>query len=176
MYVSVRVANKKPACVCHVCNVLGTDQRSSSYEKLVYRLCDAEKSIKTYAVEACAVSEPGEREVCDGTFARVSKKPWDVMVLEPANLLIEIQGEGHSTKLVTEQNASDTSMAARRHRDELYAEAAVRAGFSVLWLEVPGVKTSMRAMSKAWAAQLKKAVAYVKGSNPPKLMKASRTL
>jgi len=172
MFVSVRVANKRPTCVCHVCTVLSTNEGSSSYERLVYRLCEAEDLIETYAVEACAVSESGELEVCDGTTACVSKKRWDVMVLGPASLLIEIQGEGHSTKLVTKHNCSDSSMAARRHRDELYAEAAIRAGFSVLWLEVPGVKTTERALSKAWRAQLKNAVAYVTGNNPPKLMKA----
>jgi len=101
MFVSVRVANKRPTCVCHVCTVLSTNEGSSSYERLVYRLCEAEDLIETYAVEACAVSESGELEVCDGTTACVSKKRWDVMVLGPASLLIEIQGEGHSTKLVT---------------------------------------------------------------------------
>lgn len=176
MFVSVRVANKRPACVCHVCRVLGTDVKSSKYERLVYTLCDAEELIEAFAVEACAVSEVGEVEVCDGSTACVSKKRWDVMVLTPANLLIEVQGQGHSTKLVTMPNSSDSSMEARHHRDEIYAEAAVRAGCCVLWLEVGSTDTPLRVLRKAWAAELKHAVAYVRDNHPPKLMRTSRTL
>lgn len=176
MFVSVRVGNTHPECVCHVCHALNTEEGSSSYERLVYRLCDAEELIEAYAVEACAVSEPGGVEVCDGSFAYVSQKKWDVMILTPANLLVEVQGQGHSTKLVTKPNNSDSNMAARWHRDHLYAEAAIREGFTVLWLEVESADTPERVLAKAWAAELKHAVAYVQGKHPPKLLRTSHTL
>jgi hypothetical protein len=152
---------------CRVCAGQG-----STYEQLLYALCDTEECIKLYAVEAFSVYDKAELQVCDGTTTHVHRKRWDVMTLDPPNLLIEVQGEGHGKKLVTKANNPDSSMAARVHKNRLYAQAAQRMGYSVLWLCVGDAHKSERALAKQWGAALKHAVAHVGGNMPPQLFTA----
>lgn len=159
--------NSGTAYHCRVCAGQG-----SSYEKLVYALCDSEECIKQYAVEAHSVYQPAELPVCDGTTVHVHRKRWDVMTLDPPNLLIEVQGEGHGTKLVTKANNSDNNMAARVHKDRLYAQAAHEQGYSVLWLCVGDAHVSGRALTERWGAALKEALAHVRDKRAPQLFTA----
>ena len=84
-------------------------------------------------------------------------------IAAPGGLLIEMQGQGHSTRLLTKANNTDSSLAERKLKDWLYAQEALRQGWSVLWLWVDECISSPRAQAALWAKQLHRAVAHVKG-------------
>ena len=87
-------------------------------------------------------------------------------------LLIEMQGQGHSTRPVTKANSTEGSLAERKQRDWLYAEEAMRQGWSVLWLWVDEAVTSRDAQAALWAQQLQRAMAHVKARHAPQLFVA----
>jgi hypothetical protein len=100
----------------------------------------------------------------------VHNKRWDVTV--PAvtfkhGLLIEVQGQGHNTRLMNKHKASDSSMAARQLKDEALKKEALTQGWNVLWLVVnEGVK-SRKIVQDRWAAKLKQAMAHVVAGGDP---------
>lgn len=103
---------------------------------------------------------------------RPESKRWDVAVARPEGLLIEMQGEGHSSRLVAKANNTDSSLAERQLKDSLYAEEAMRQGWSVLWLWVDGRITCPRQQAQQWAAQLKRAMVHVTQRGTPELFDA----
>lgn len=72
----------------------------------------------------------------DGQIHNVAKKAWDIELIDPAQILIEVQGEQHSSKLNTQPNNNDQSLGHRASLDHEYAQAALRANYSVVWLEL----------------------------------------
>jgi hypothetical protein len=94
----------------------------------LYDLCDAEELIELYAVEAHSLDKPAAPVECEGMRVCPESKPWDVTVAAPEGLLIEMQGEGHSSSLVAKANNTDSSLAEMQLKDSLYAEEAMRQG------------------------------------------------
>jgi hypothetical protein len=168
VYRGVRSANhSNTALQCRVC-----DGGGSSWECLLYELLDKEQLIELYATEACSLSKLAHPVVQDGVRVHPEMKRWDVVTAAPSGLLIEMQGEGHSSRLVSKANNTDSSMAKRQRRDWLYAQTAIGQGWSVLWLWVDEHITSRSAQAAIWAAQLTRAVAHVKAKGAPQLFVA----
>ena len=78
--------------------------------------------------------KPAEPVMCDNVRVHPEKKRWDATIVAPSGMLIEMQGEGHSSKLVSKANNTDSTMAERQLKDWWYADAAMQQGWSVLWL------------------------------------------
>lgn len=164
-YVSVRVANtSSEARSCHVCSGKG-----SKPERVLYAVADAEELVKQYAVEACSLSNQGVVKVCDSTIIHPSRKRWDLSTVTPHGLLVEVMGEGHSSRLVTKANNTDDSISERKRKDHAYAQAAVDQGWSVLWLWVQRRDPTFKRTAKKWAAQLREALKYVIAEGKPML-------
>lgn len=142
---------------CRICKGHG-----SKLEKLVYAILDQMPAVKAFAVEAYAVSAEIQHE---GETLHVNRHSWDVMMLEPAKLLIEVQGEQHSSKLMTKPDCKDTSLDSRINRDHALATAAVNAGYHVLWL-TPDQERNRRAR---WLKAIKLVLQQMAVNTPPRL-------
>jgi hypothetical protein len=165
VYLGVRTANHNGAAFrCRVCGGHG-----SGWERVLYELCDAEQLVQLYAAEAHSLDKPAKPFESEGVRVCPEAKRWDVAVAAPEGLLIEMQGEGHSSRLVAKPNSTDSSLAERRLKDWLYAQEAIRQGWSVLWLWVDERSTNRTALADLWTAQLRHAVAHVKAGGPPQL-------
>lgn len=158
-----QIARRDDAFSCRVCQ-----DKGSNHEKLLYKSMDQEPLINLYAVETYSLSEKQQLRLHNGDVVQVNRHAWDAMTIDPPNLLIEVQGEGHTSKMVTKANNSDDTLSIRAQRDQLLATAAHGAGFSVLWLCMSecGSETSRE---RDWAAKLKEAVAHVAAGKPPQL-------
>ena len=144
-------------------------QGGSGWERELYALCDAEQLIVEYALEAYRLKKPAQPVTRNGVIVCPEQQAWDVATANPAGLLIEMQGQGHISRLVTKGNNIDSSLVERQLRDQLYAEAAMEQGMSVLWLWVDESITCRRAQVARWAAQLKVAVQHVAAGAAPQL-------
>jgi len=164
-YVSVRAANTSSSALA--CRVSGG--RGSKPERVLYAVADAEVLVEQYAVEACSLSKRGAVRVCEGIEIHPSRKRWDLTVVTPAGLLVEVMGQGHSSRLVTKPNNTDDSISTRQRRDYAYAQAAVEQGWSVLWVWVEEGDPNFRRSAKKWAAKLREAVKYVTAGGKPML-------
>jgi hypothetical protein len=128
---------------------------------MLYQLCDAEELIELYAVEAHSLDKSATPVECEGVRVCPESKPWDVTVARPEGLSIKMQGVGHSSRLLTKANNTDSSLAERQLQDSLYAEEAIGQGWSVLWLWVDERISCPRQQAQQWAAQLKRAMVHV---------------
>lgn len=163
--VSVRSANySATALACHVCKGQG-----SKPERLLYELLDKEECVQLYAVESFSLVQKAQVSLQDGTVICPNLKRWDVTTLQPPGLLVEVQGEGHSSKLVTRRNNTDDTITNRQLKDIGYAEAAQREGWSVLWLWWDEGCTKPHTLAEKWAAELRKAVEHVVAGGKPEL-------
>jgi len=168
VYRGVRSANhSKAALKCRVCSSGG-----SKWERLLYDSLDKEELIELYAVEAFSLAKPAYPTMQDGVVVHPEKKRWDVTVVVPGGLLIEMHGEGHHSRLLTKANSPDHSLADRQLRDWLYAMAAMEQGWSVLWLWVNEDVTCDSTQVSMWAQQLQKAVVHVQAKGLPQLFGA----
>lgn len=164
-YVSVRAANSSStALACRVC--MG---RGSGPERVLYDVADAEQLLELYAVEACSLSKQEGVRLSDGTVIYPSRKRWDLATVTPHGLLVEVMGQGHSSRPVTKPNNTDDSISTRQLLDYGYAEAAVKQGWTVLWLWVDEGHSSFSRTFEKWAALLREALMYVRAGNKPKL-------
>lgn len=155
---------------CGVCG--GTGQAPSSYEEQVYALLDDEPLVKRYAVQVHPLSGVVAVLTPFGVVElKLSKHRFDAYIVDPANLLIEVQGEGHIDKLVTKPKNPDATLKERWARDEALAKAAQDAGFSILQLHADGAGSKAKAPS-TWKAQLQQALQHVQAGNAPKLFVA----
>jgi hypothetical protein len=141
----------------------------SSYEGCLYGLCAEEDSIQLFAAEAYCLHGLNPIKFGHSCWLCPNKKPWDVVVAKPHGLLIEMQGEGHSSKPMTKQNNKDSSTSEQQDRDMAYAHEAVRQGWSVLWLWVDDYRHDLHGREAFWTAQLKLAMAHVMSGEAPKL-------
>jgi hypothetical protein len=159
-------ARSSDAFNCRVCAGKG-----SRPERLLYSLLDNEHLIELYAVETHSVSSTAPLVLADGTTLRVSDHRWDAMTLLPPNLLIEVQGQQHTSKLDTRPRSPDASLANRLQRDEALVAAARAAGFSVLWLHTREGESESTCIAR-WAGRLQQAVRHVAARGPPLLFSA----
>jgi hypothetical protein len=67
--------------------------------------------IELYAVEAYTLSKPAAAVMCEDVELHQAKKRGDVTLAAPRGLLIEMQGEGHISRLLTKANNTDSSNA-----------------------------------------------------------------
>ena len=164
-FVGVEVVSRSSnAFACRVC-----EGRGSKHEQVMYKLLDNEPLVEQYAVEACSLSGTTQ-QVLGGEGAAVcsSRHRWDVMLLQPAGLLIEVQGEGHESKEDTRPHNEGITVADRQSRDAALAAAATAAGYSVLWAYA-GAPDQQRGRNSRWRARLRAALLHVKARKPPVL-------
>lgn len=148
---------------CHIHSGKG-----SEYERQFYAVADKEPLLQLYAVEAVAITSKIQLSIPNSTKKmHLNKKPWDFVSLKPANLLAEIQGEGHTHKQDTRPNNDGDTVGIRQAKDQRMANAAKKQGYSVLWL-YPGDAHGRHAR---WAAGLRQALQHVMAGLPPKLFK-----
>lgn len=166
--VTVRSANySDTALACRVCN-----QQGSEHERMLYKLLDEEKQVVRFAVESMILVGKDRVWLDDVTVISPHLKRWDVTILQPHGLLVEVQGEGHSSKPVQKRNNTDETISSRQLRDMGYAQAALREKWSVLWLWVEEGCTKPHIQASKWKAQFRQALAHVMAGGEPKLFGA----
>lgn len=145
---------------CRVCS-----QQGSAYEKELYRLLDCHRCVKAYAVEAHAVQ--GLVQYSGGVVV-MGRQRWDVVLLEPAGVLIAVQGEHHHSKPDTRRNSSSrcqAALSATIARDQAVATGAIQQGFQVVWL-LPGRQCGR---TRRWAAVIDQAIGDAAAGRKAKL-------
>lgn len=145
------------ACRCKVCLNQG-----SSYDRLAYHIWDDLQAIEAYAVEAHAVTD---EMLPAGNPVSVSRHRFDLMMIKPAKILGEVQGEGHSSKPIIRPQSIDSSLHSRVQRDYELADAATAAGYSIIWY-IPGDESTRL---QRWRDKTLEAIADQQASEPPKL-------
>jgi hypothetical protein len=133
----------------------------SSHEQDLFDLCAEQKCIELFAAEGYCLHKGKPIQFGSSCVLYPSKKQWDVVITKPHGLLIEMQGEGHSSKRMTKHNNKDSSLDEKQDRDMAYAAEAVRQGWSVLWLWVDDYRHELHGRRAVWATQLKQAMAHV---------------
>jgi hypothetical protein len=124
----------------------------SSYEDEAYSLLDDMAEITEYAAEVHAVQCTVDFE---GGQLEVGNHRWDILVLQPARVLLEVQGEQHDDIPDTRQNSISADLDSSMARDRALAAAAVEQGFYVVWLR-PKDPTGRR---DRWRAGIQQALA-----------------
>lgn len=145
---------------CRICARLG-----SRYEKEVYRLLDKLKAVTAFAAEAHAVQG---RVRYQGGWVDVGRHRWDLMLLQPARVLIDVQGEQHHSKLDTRRRSrsrTEADLADSMARDYALAAAAQRQHFHVVWL-LPGREAGR---SARWRKAIERAIAAAVAKEEPQL-------
>jgi hypothetical protein len=90
------------------------------------------------------------------------------MLLQPARVLIAVQGEQHHSKIDTRRNSrsrTEAELAASMARDYALAAAARRQHYHVVWL-LPGQKVGRTAR---WRKAIKQAIAAAAAKEKPQL-------
>lgn len=161
-FMGVQSIRRNPdAFACRVCKGEG-----SSHEKLLYELMDNEEQIGLYVVESHWITSTVETDETTGQTLDVGRHMWDAVTLRPPSLVIEVQGEGHRSKLITKPKNPEGSLAERVHRDDVLAAAAQAAGFSIVVLYADD-SLSREALAAKWAQALHEAVVHVAAGLPP---------
>jgi hypothetical protein len=145
---------------CRIC-----ERRGSSYEKEAYRLLNCLKGVKAFAAEAHAVRGKVQYK---GVWVDLSKHRWDLMLLNPARVLVAVQGEQHHSKLDTRRNSSrrsEADLADSMVRDMALAAAARQQHFQVVWL-MPGREAGR---TQRWRAAMERAMAATAAKEKPQL-------
>lgn len=148
------------ALQCRVC----TDQ-GSQHEQTAYALLDAMPCISQYAVEVHALQGTAQYE---GWEVNLGDHRWDIMVLQPAQVLIAVQGEQHDGAPDTREHSSSAGLAdaaAVASRDRALAKGAMQQGFQVLWL-VPG---DGRGRRRRWRKAIELAMQHAVDNRPAML-------
>lgn len=153
------VARSAPTFPCKVCTA--GNKAASRYAREVYSMCDASTAILAWAAEVHAM----QGTICvQGLGRNLGKKAWDVLTIDPPGILIEVQGEQHSSKLNTMPNNTHSSWASVAGFDAQCAQAAVRAGYTVVWLQLrEGESDTHRRLR--WKALIEKAIQQRQGNN-----------
>lgn len=140
---------------CRVCS-----QQGSAYEKELYRLLDCHRCVKAYAVQGLVQYSGG--------VVVMGRQRWDVVLLEPAGVLIAVQGEHHHSKPDTRRNSSSrcqAALSATIARDQAVATGAIQQGFQVVWL-LPGRQCGR---TRRWAAVIDQAIGDAAAGRKAKL-------
>lgn len=123
------VARTAATLACQICKA--DNNAVSRYAREAYTMCDGTKEILAWAVEVHAV----QGTICvEGVGQSLGKKAWDILIVDPPGILIEVQGEQHSSKLNAMPNSTHISLTSVAGFDEKCALAAVGAGYTVVWL------------------------------------------
>jgi hypothetical protein len=91
----------------------------------------------------------------------LGRQRWDVLLVQPAGVLIAVQGDQHHSKTDSRANSSsqtEADLAATMAKDQALADAAVQQGFQVIWL-LPGQAAGR---SRRWRAAINAALEQVK--------------
>jgi hypothetical protein len=99
----------------------------------------------------------------------VGRHRWDLMLLQPARVLLAVQGEQHHSKLDTRRNSrsrtEEADLADSLARDYALAAAARRQHFQVVWL-LPGRRAGRTAR---WRKAIERAIAAAAAKEEPQL-------
>lgn len=161
-YLTCHWVSENPSSLqCRVCNKHG-----SSHEKEAYTVMASSKHVGQFATEAFVLKGEYEHNI-DGvtTAANLTRHPWDVVTAPPLKMLVEVQGEHHTTELNTQAHSSDEDLASKYSTDLALAEAALAQGYSVVWLQCE----PLQGRSRRWAVQLKQAAADAVAGKQPQL-------
>lgn len=145
---------------CRMCR--RTCMHGSKYEKEAYSLLESMDEITQYAAEVHAVQCTIQSE---GGQLDVSNHRWDILVLQPARVLIEVEGEQHDDIPDTRKNSISADLDSSMARDRALAAAAVGQGFQVVWLR----PKDQDGRSARWKAGILQALAAAVNSEAGKL-------
>lgn len=136
----------------------------SQLAALAYDVCLMTGQMHRFAAEAYAAYYQPAVKLPSGHMLAVGSLPYDIMSLEPANLVIEVMGKQHDTKLMTYANSNEMRGVSSSHIDEAKKAAAMAAGYSVVWL----MAGEQRDRVSRWLFVLLEALAHVDAGLPPK--------
>lgn len=111
---------------CRVCKGDG-----SQHEQKVYKLLDNCQEVHKYATEVHAVQGTTD---FGGLQLNMGRHRWDILIMQPAQILIAVQGEQHNSNPDTRENSISSNLAEILARDEALAAGAMEQGFHVVWL------------------------------------------
>lgn len=98
----------------------------------------------------------------------MGRQRWDVVLLQPARVLIAVQGEQHHSKPNTRRNSSSSCQAALNDtiaRDHAVAAGAIQQGFQVVWL----LPSRQSGRTRRWAAVIDQAIGDAAAGRKAKL-------
>lgn len=149
---------------CRICKHKDSSERSELEDEL-YRILNQHKGIRAFAVEAHALQGS---EQWEGGELILGRQRWDVMLVQPAGVLIAVQGDQHHSKRDSRANSSsqtEADLAATMAKDKALADAAVQQGYQVVWL-LPGKATGR---TRRWRAAINQALDQAKLGDKGKL-------
>lgn len=120
------VSRRSTSLKCRVCKGGG-----SQHEQRVYKLLDNYQDVQQYATEVHAVQGIVD---FNGLQLNMGRHRWDILVMQPAQILIAVQGEQHNSNPDTRENSISSNLAEIIARDEALAAGAIEHGFHVVWL------------------------------------------
>lgn len=145
---------------CRMCKRMR--KRASKYEREAYSLLNSMDEITEYAAEVHAVQCAFEYE---GGQLDLRNHRWDILVLQPARVLLAVQGEQHDDIPDTRKNSISANLDSSMSRDSALAAAAVGQGFQVVWLR----PKDQDGRSVRWKAGIQQALAAAVNNEAGKL-------
>jgi hypothetical protein len=158
------ISRETGTLACRICKDKVSSDPSQLEDEL-YTILNKHQGIRAFAVEAHAVQGT---EQWEGGELDLGRQRWDVMLVQPAGVLIAVQGDQHHSKLDSRANSSsqnEADLAATMARDKALADAAVQQGFQVVWL-LPG---ESRGRARRWHAAINQALEQAKLGGKGKL-------
>lgn len=134
----------------------------SQLAALAYDLCLSSGLMHSFAAEACvAYNQPAAR-MSDGRLLQISSLPYDIVSLDPAGLVIEVQGQQHTGKEMSYTNSNESQGISSAELDQIKQQAACRSGYTTLWL-LAGDECSRPGR---WRKAIRKALLHVRAGGP----------
>jgi hypothetical protein len=149
---------------CRICKN-EVSSKPSELEEELYNILNQHRGIRAFAVEAHAVQGT---EQWEGGELKLGRQRWDVLLVQPASVLIAVQGDQHHSKLDSRANSSsqtEADLAATTAKDKALADAAVQQGYQVVWL-LPDQATGR---TRRWRAAINQALEQAKQGGQGKL-------
>lgn len=134
----------------------------SELAALAYELCLSSGLMQSFAAEACVAYDQPAVQLSDGRLLQVSSLPYDIVSLDPAGLVIEVQGEQHTGKDMAYTNTNENHGISSAELDQIKQQAACRSGYTTLWL----VAGDQRNRANRWHKAMTKALLHVKAGLP----------
>jgi hypothetical protein len=129
-----------------------------------YDMCLMSGAMHSFAAEVCiAYSQPAVR-MQRGKMLAVGALPYDIVSLDPPNLVIEVMGKQHTNRIMQYAKSNEMRGISSEQIDAAKRKAAHDAGYSTVWL-MEGEKMGR---TIRWLAMLYEALEHVNAGLPPK--------
>lgn len=177
-----KISVKSSCCVCKHRDLLAVDtvnryssdngyirpcimcsQPKSRLAGAAYKLCLRNVQMHKFAAEACIAQGQSAVVLSNGDTFHVSSTPYDIVCLDPPGLVIEVMGHQHDDQPMAYANSHESHGVSSTEVDQEKLTAAVRAGYSMLWLNAG----NERGRTARWREALDSALEHVKAGLAP---------